>query len=233
MPLAMSVGARSTGLGPVPERDVDASAPGTHVSTGRRVVLFFALSYAISWAWVVPLAATGHTVVQGRGWPTHFPSLLGPLLAACILTAWTGHGAGVRDLLARMWRWRIGWRWWLGTVSPPCSSSCVLTWLLQPHRGQHPRSCGLARPVQPDRRHEGRRIEAGVALRGDLDVRRGAGTAAARVGAARAARRRPVGAGSAKRFRARDELTGRIDRSLCGRRCHDREIRARPGCVGG
>jgi hypothetical protein len=60
-----------------------------------RLAVFFALAYGISWAWVVPWAVTGHTVVQGRGWPTHFPALLGPLLAAFIVTAWWG-GTGRR-----------------------------------------------------------------------------------------------------------------------------------------
>jgi CAAX protease family protein len=83
-----------------------------------RLAVFFTLAYGISWAWVIPWAVTGHTVVQGRGWPTHFPSLLGPLLAAFIVTAWWGGAGGMRDLIARMARWRIGWRWWLAVLSP-------------------------------------------------------------------------------------------------------------------
>jgi membrane protease YdiL (CAAX protease family) len=82
------------------------------------VLLYFVLACAISWAWVIPLAATGHTVAQGRGWPTHFPSLVGPMVAALLVTAWDAGGPGVRDLLARMARWRIGWQWWVTAVSP-------------------------------------------------------------------------------------------------------------------
>jgi len=84
----------------------------------KPVVAFFVLAYAISWVWVIPWAATGHTVYEGEGWPTHFPSLLGPMLAAFAVTAWTAGQVGVRDLLARMVRWRIGWRWWLAVLSP-------------------------------------------------------------------------------------------------------------------
>jgi uncharacterized protein len=84
----------------------------------KALVAFFALSYALSWAWVIPLAATGHTVFQGRGWPTHLPSLVGPMLAAFIVTVWTTGRSGVRDLLRRMGRCRIGWRWWLVALSP-------------------------------------------------------------------------------------------------------------------
>jgi membrane protease YdiL (CAAX protease family) len=55
---------------------------------------------------------TGVTVSAGRGWPTHFPALLGPLLAAFGVTAW-------RDgLLRRMVRVRVALRWWLLAVSP-------------------------------------------------------------------------------------------------------------------
>lgn len=106
---------------PVPAVEVDPAqvevgdpAP----ADGRRVVAFFALAYAFSWAWVVPWAATGHTVLQGEGWPTHFPSLLGPLLAAFVVTGWTARRRGVHALLAAMLRWRIGWRWWIAALGP-------------------------------------------------------------------------------------------------------------------
>jgi membrane protease YdiL (CAAX protease family) len=82
------------------------------------LVVFCLVAYGISWAWVIPWAATGHTVLQGDGWPTHFPSLLGPMLAAFAVTAWTSGRHGIRDLIARMGRWRIGWAWVLAVSSP-------------------------------------------------------------------------------------------------------------------
>lgn len=82
------------------------------------MVAYFFLSYAISWAWVIPWVAAGNTVVQGQGWPTHLPSLVGPMLAAFLVTGWTAHRVGLRDLLSRMVRWRIGWRWWLVATGP-------------------------------------------------------------------------------------------------------------------
>ena len=82
------------------------------------VVVFFALAYGFSWMWVIPWAATGRTVLQGHGWPTHLPSLVGPFLAAFVVTGWTDGRRGVRALLSRMGRWRIGWRWWLAVTSP-------------------------------------------------------------------------------------------------------------------
>jgi uncharacterized protein len=64
------------------------------------------------------LAATHQVVNRGQGWPTHYPSLLGPLLAAFAVTAWTTGRPGVRELLARVGRWRVGLGWWLVAVSP-------------------------------------------------------------------------------------------------------------------
>ena len=98
--------------------------PTTHLPA-TRPVLFVTLAYAISWAWVIPLAVTGDTVVDGSGWPTHLPALLGPLLAATLCTALAGRRA-LRALGASMVRWRIGWRWWLAAVSPLLALVVVL-----------------------------------------------------------------------------------------------------------
>jgi uncharacterized protein len=46
------------------------------------------------------------------------PALLGPALAAFAVTAVVWGRAGVRDLRARMARWRMPWRWWAATLSP-------------------------------------------------------------------------------------------------------------------
>jgi membrane protease YdiL (CAAX protease family) len=91
----------------------------------RRPVLFVVLAYTLSWAWVIPLAATGLTVVSGAGWPTQFPALLGPLLAAVLCAALAGRRS-LRELTAAMVRWRIGWRWWLAAVSPVLALFAVL-----------------------------------------------------------------------------------------------------------
>ena len=99
---------------------VSAASPrgGRRGFDAKPVVVFFVLAYTFSWAWVIPWTATGHTVYEGHGWPTHFPSVLGPMLAAFVVTAWTAHRRGIRALSAAMIRWRIGWRWWIAAVSP-------------------------------------------------------------------------------------------------------------------
>jgi len=96
----------------------------------RALLCFFALAYAWSWAWVIPFVVADRTVYQGRGWPTHFPSLIGPLVAAFVVTAWTTRRAGVLDLVRRMGRWRIGWRWWVAALSPVAYFVLALAGLL-------------------------------------------------------------------------------------------------------
>lgn len=79
---------------------------------------FVAIAYALSWSWGFPLAAVGDVIEKGKGWPTSQPSLLGPALAALAVTAWVSGRTGVRELLARIGRWRMPARWWFATLSP-------------------------------------------------------------------------------------------------------------------
>ena len=76
------------------------------------------LAYAVSWGWTFPLVAAGDVIEKGVGWPTNFPALVGPALAAFVVTALVWGRTGVRDLLARMARWRMPLRWWAATLSP-------------------------------------------------------------------------------------------------------------------
>lgn len=82
------------------------------------LVAFYLLAFLLSWSWVIPLAVGGETITQGDGWPTHFPALAGPLIAAVAVTAWRAGRAGITDLLRRMVAWRAGWRVWLAAASP-------------------------------------------------------------------------------------------------------------------
>lgn len=83
------------------------------------LVTYFALTYVISWAVELPLAASA------QGWTTrsfpyslHYLAAYGPLLAAFITTWATAGAPGVRDLLARLVRWRIRPIWWVVGFSP-------------------------------------------------------------------------------------------------------------------
>jgi uncharacterized protein len=94
------------------------SAQGAARIDLKALAAFFALAYVLSWSWVIPLAAAHQVVHRGAGWPTHYPSLLGPAIAAVVVTAWTKGRPGLRDLGARLVRWRVAPRWWLVAVSP-------------------------------------------------------------------------------------------------------------------
>ena len=96
-------------------------------AAGRgRIVWFFALAYALSWLWLLPIAATGGHITAGRGWPTHLPALLAPLAAALIVTARYDGRAGLADLGRRMVRVRVRVRWWAFAVSPLLVLALVL-----------------------------------------------------------------------------------------------------------
>lgn len=97
------------------------------------LVCFVALAYAISWAWTFPLVAAGDVVMGGVGWPTSIPALAGPVLAAFLVTALGWGPAGLRDLLARMARWRLPLRWWAATLSPLAFLGIALVVALATH----------------------------------------------------------------------------------------------------
>lgn len=105
----------------------------------KRLAAFVGLTYLISWSWWVPMALSGVVVDAGQGWPTHLPGLLGPAIAAIIVTAVADGRAGLADLWSRITRWRVSWVWYaiivataamvaipLFTTSPLTSSDFVL-----------------------------------------------------------------------------------------------------------
>lgn len=77
--------------------------------------------------WLIPIALSGGLVTAGKGWPTHFPALLGPLLAAIVVIARQQGRAGVVGLMRRMVRVRMPLRWWFFAVSPLLVLALVLT----------------------------------------------------------------------------------------------------------
>ena len=82
---------------------------------GRGLLAYVLLAYGFSWMWLVPLAVTVLVVRQGQGWPTHFPALIGPMVAAILVAARTGT---LRRLLLSMGRVRVPLRWWAWALSP-------------------------------------------------------------------------------------------------------------------
>ena len=91
-----------------------SSEPGNTSGAARpgRLLAFVALAYLLSWSWWVPMALTGVVDQPGQGWPTHLPGLMGPAIAAFLVTAVTDGRAGVAELWSRVIRWRVGWIWY-------------------------------------------------------------------------------------------------------------------------
>jgi uncharacterized protein len=82
------------------------------MSLARRhqLITFFVLAYALSW-WPWPLFGTflgGQPIVA-----------IGPFLAAIIVTALIAGTAGLKALLSRMVRWRMGLEWYAAALGIP------------------------------------------------------------------------------------------------------------------
>jgi uncharacterized protein len=74
---------------------------------------FFLLSYAISWSIWSPLLLAKQGIISYQ--PPQYLHLLGslgPALAALIMTRVCSGSIGVRDLLRRMFEWRVAIRWY-------------------------------------------------------------------------------------------------------------------------
>lgn len=73
----------------------------------------------LPWLIALPLALSSLRVVTlPVPLALHYLASFGPLLAALLVTAAIGGRSGIRDLLASMTRWQIGWRWWAVAVGP-------------------------------------------------------------------------------------------------------------------
>jgi deazaflavin-dependent oxidoreductase (nitroreductase family) len=77
------------------------------------------LAWAVSWAYWIPMALRGEIVTPGATTGvSHFPGLLGPLVAALIVTTIVGGRAGIVEFAARFVRWRVPVRWYLAAILP-------------------------------------------------------------------------------------------------------------------
>jgi hypothetical protein len=84
----------------------------TSVIKRHPLVTFFVLAYSISWGFYV-LSATW------SGFPLLFP--FGSILAALIVASITRGRDGLKDLLSRCLRWRVGLRWYVAALFVPAA----------------------------------------------------------------------------------------------------------------
>jgi membrane protease YdiL (CAAX protease family) len=84
------------------------------------LVTFFLLAFGITWIVWVPRAAGVPVGVVGDAW-TWIPAI-----AALLAAALTGGRDAVRDLGARLVRWRVGWQWYLVVILGPAAFSLAV-----------------------------------------------------------------------------------------------------------
>lgn len=81
------------------------------------------LAFGITWAVWVPRAVGIPVGAVGQLWTWV------PAVAALLAAALTGGRGALRDLGARLVRWRVGWRWYLVVVLGPAAFSVVVALL--------------------------------------------------------------------------------------------------------
>lgn len=96
------------------------------------LVAFFALAFALSWAAWVPAALASHGLLTWDvpSWLSRLVGAFGPSLAALLVAARAGGPAGLRVLLGRFRRWRLGVGWYALALLWPTVHSLATTGLL-------------------------------------------------------------------------------------------------------
>jgi hypothetical protein len=74
---------------------------------------FFVLAYGLTWP-VIPLVSVSPLL--------GLPGLFGPALAAIIVASLAEGKSGLKNLLSRLMRWRLGARWYAVALGLPRSS---------------------------------------------------------------------------------------------------------------
>src|SRR5918997_594243 len=84
------------------------------------LVTLFLLAFGLTWVVWVPRAAGAPLGTVGMAWTWV------PAIAALLAAALTGGRGALRDLGARLVRWRVGWRWYLVIVLGPAVFSIAV-----------------------------------------------------------------------------------------------------------
>jgi CAAX protease family protein len=84
----------------------------------HRIACFLGITFGVTWGAWIPLALAHHRVGAGFD-PLHLLGLLGPLAGAVATTAITGGRRALRELGARMVRYRVAPRWWAIALGLP------------------------------------------------------------------------------------------------------------------
>jgi membrane protease YdiL (CAAX protease family) len=92
------------------------------------VLTYFALTFAISWgAILIVVGPGGIPVTTEQLEMLGLAMLLGPSVAGILLTGLASGRVGLRELLSRLLRWRVGARWYaVALLTAPLSTAAVL-----------------------------------------------------------------------------------------------------------
>jgi membrane protease YdiL (CAAX protease family) len=83
---------------------------------------FFILAYAVTWCIEIPLALSAQRLIIAQVPMTlHYLGAFGPMVAALIVLALTEGRAGIKKLLSRWFKWRVGVRYYVFAILGPIS----------------------------------------------------------------------------------------------------------------
>src|ERR671933_1257373 len=92
----------------------------TELIRSHPLVTFFLLVFIITWVVWVPRAAGAPLETVGQAWTW------APAIAALLAAALTGGRDALRELGARLVRWRVDWQWYLVVILGPALFSLVV-----------------------------------------------------------------------------------------------------------
>ena len=104
----------------------------TRFVTRHPLSTYFVLAYAISWGGFVLVAGPGNFPGTGSQFDALLPwvaaaMLAGPAVAGLLLTGLASGRTGLRELLSRLLRWRVGGRWYVvALLTAPALSAAAL-----------------------------------------------------------------------------------------------------------
>jgi CAAX protease family protein len=84
------------------------------------LVVYFVLTYMISWSFMIPVALSAQKWVSWQvPYAFYYFASFGPFFAALIVTAVTEGGRGIQQLLGRLLIWRVDFRYFIFAVLAP------------------------------------------------------------------------------------------------------------------
>lgn len=107
------------------------------------LLVYFILAYAISWSIEIPIALSVQGVITAQfPYAVHYFASFGPFIAAFVVAAIGEGGAGIRQLIGGLSKWRVGAFYWLVAIGLPVVSFTVSVFITRLMEGEFP-SLGL------------------------------------------------------------------------------------------